>query len=95
MAAKKEIETKETKKIENERLKTQKEEDEKRTVEIQEKIKKHKENLNENQRSELRKEALEEIRKTKGIKEEFITEIFIESKENEIIKKQLGIEVSE
>ncbi|MDQ1252232.1 MAG: hypothetical protein QG646_1350 [Euryarchaeota archaeon] len=95
MAAKKEIEAKETKRIENERLKAQKEEDEKRIVEIQEKIKKHKEGLNEVQRLELRNEALEEIRKTKGIKEEFITELFIEAKENEIIRKQLGIQVSE
>jgi len=95
MAAKKEIETKEAKRIENERLKAQKEEDEKRTVEIQEKIKEHKENLNKDQKSELREKALEEIRKTKGIKEEFITELFIEAKENEIIRKQLDIETLE
>ena len=95
MAAKKEIEAKETKRIENERLKAQKEEDEKKTVEIQEKIKEYKESLNEDQRLELREKALEEIRKTKGIKEEFITELFIEAKENEIIRKQLGIQVSE
>jgi hypothetical protein len=94
-AAKKEIETKEAKRIEKERLKAQKEEEEKRTVEIQEKIKKYKENLNEGQRSELREKALEEIRKTKGIKEEFITNILIEAKENEIIRRQLGIEVPE
>lgn len=91
MKAKKEIEAKETKRIENERLKAQKEEDEKIAVEIQEKIKKHKENLNEGQRLELRDKALDEIRQTKGIKEEFITELFIEAKENEIIRKQLGI----
>ena len=92
MTAKKEIETKETRKIENERLKAQQEEEEKRIVKNQERIKEHKESLNENQRSELRKKALEENRQTKGIKEEFITDLFIEAKENEIIRKQLNID---
>jgi len=92
MAAKKEIETKETRRIEDEKLKTKKEEEEKKVAEIQEKVKEHKESLNENQKSELREKALEEIRRTKGIKEEFITEILINAKENEIIRKQLGIE---
>ena len=92
MAAKKKIEVKEIKKTENEKMKVQQEEAEKKMAEIQEKINEHKESLNENQRSELRNKALEEIRKTKGIKEEFITKVFIEAKENEIIRKQLDIE---
>ena len=95
IAARKDTEATRLKKHEEEKLKTQQEEAEKRMAEIQEKINEHKESLNENQRLELRNKALEEIRKTKGIKEEFITEIFIESKENEIIRKQLGIEFPE
>jgi len=39
---------------------------------------------------ELREKALEEIRKTKGIREEFITEILIEAKENEILKERIN-----
>ena len=46
MAAKKETETKETKRIENDRLKAQKEEEENRTAEIQERVKEHKKSLN-------------------------------------------------
>jgi hypothetical protein len=92
MAAKKEIEAEKAKIIENEKLKAQQEGEEKRIAKIQERIKEHKESLNENQRSELREKALEEIRKTKGIKEEFITALFIEAKENEIIRRQLGID---
>jgi hypothetical protein len=52
----------------------------------------YKESLSPEQRSELHERALEEIRKTKGIKEEFITEILINAKENEIIRRQLGID---
>jgi hypothetical protein len=55
-----------------------------------ERITTYKESLSPEQRSELRERALEEIRKTKGIKEEFITELFIEAKENEILRKKLG-----
>jgi hypothetical protein len=40
----------------------------------------YKESLSPEQRSELHERALEEIRKTKGIKEEFITEILINAK---------------
>jgi hypothetical protein len=89
-AAKKEIEIKETKRIEEERLKAQQEEKEKKLVEVQEKIKEHKESLSESQKVELREKALEEIRKTKGIREEFITEILIEAKENEILKERIN-----
>jgi len=95
MATKKENEAKTAKKLEEERLKTQQEEKEKKLAEVQERIIEHKEKLNESQKSELREKALEEIRKTKGIREEFITEILIEAKENEIIRKQLGMDVPE
>ncbi|MDQ1329423.1 MAG: hypothetical protein QG641_2713 [Candidatus Poribacteria bacterium] len=94
MAAEKEIEAEEQKSLEKEQNRTRQLEEEKKLVEERERITTYKESLSPKQRSELRERALHEIRKTKGIKEEFITEIFIESKENEIIRKQLGIKIN-
>ena len=70
-------------------------EEEKKANEDREKIKSYKDKLSVEQRSELRAKALDEIHHTKGIKEEFITEILIEAKENELAAKILGIDLSE
>jgi len=50
----------------------------------------HKAKMTQEDRNELRKRALEEIRNTKGIKEEFITDILINAKENEILKREFS-----
>jgi len=95
MTAKKQEEEKETKRLEIEQNKTKKMEQEKKIQEVREKIKSHKDKLSVEQKADLRAKALVEIRHTKGIKEEFITEILIEAKENELIAKVLDINLSE
>ena len=94
-AAKKQEEEKEAKRLEIEQSKTKKMEQEKKIQEVRENIKSHKDKLSTEQKADLRAKALNEIRNTKGIKEEFITEILIEAKENELIAKTLNIDLSE
>jgi len=50
----------------------------------------YKETMNTNDRTSLRERALAEIRKIPEINEDFISEMFINSKENEILKKDIG-----
>jgi len=45
--------------------------------------------MSKKQRAKLRKQALEEIRATEGIREDFITEVLVEAKENEILKREV------
>jgi hypothetical protein len=54
-----------------------------------EKAEAHKSKLDEDQREELRDRALKEIRSTDGIKEDFISEALVASKENEILKGEV------
>ena len=48
-----------------------------------------KEKLEPKEREKLRQRAIEEINKIEGIKQDFITEVLIRSKENEILKAGL------
>ena len=93
-AVKKEVEEKEAKRLEEERLKAQHQKEENRKAEELARIKTYRDDLPSDQRVELRKKALEVIRKMDGVKEEFVTESFIESQENEIIGRKLGISLS-
>ena len=54
-----------------------------------EKINAYKESLSPEQRSELREKALDEIKKLENIREELISEVLIEAKENEILRNKL------
>ena len=92
MAEKGKAEKKEIKNLERERILAQKQAEDEKQEKLLEKVREYKNNLDDNQRKQLREEALKTIRNTKGIKEEFITEILIEAKENEIIKAKLGID---
>ena len=66
-----------------------KEEQEKEEEKERENIIAIKQNLSTTERSELRNRALEIIKNTEGIKENLITEIPIEAKENEILRTQM------
>jgi len=95
ITAKEREKAKETKRLEIEQNKAKKMEEERKANEVQERIRTYKNKLSAEKRSELHSKALAEIRNTKGIKEEFITEILIEAKENELIAKLLDINLSE
>jgi hypothetical protein len=56
---------------------------------FRERISAEKEKLSPKARTELRQKALGEINSIEGIKEEFITDILIEAKENEILKTKM------
>jgi hypothetical protein len=89
MAEKGKIEKKEIKNLEREKMLAQKQVEEDKQEKLLEMVKEYKNNLDNNQRKQLHEEALNAIRNTKGIREEFITEILIEAKENEIITAKL------
>ncbi|MCX6723325.1 MAG: hypothetical protein NT094_04670, partial [Candidatus Staskawiczbacteria bacterium] len=91
MAEKGKVEKKEIKNLEREKMLAQKQVEEDKQEKLLEMVKEYKNNLDNNQRKQLHEEALNAIRNTKGIREEFITEILIEAKENEIIAAKLGI----
>lgn len=93
MAAKEEIEAKEVKKLEAEREAAQKQAEEDRKAEQRAKIKAHKEDLDPKERTQLRKRVEEQIRNSGQYKKEFVTDLLIEAKENELIGEQLGINV--
>jgi len=95
MAEKGKAEKKEIENLERERMLAQKLAEEEKQEKLLEKVKEYRNNLDDNQRKQLREEALNAIRNTKGIREEFITEILIEAKENEIIAEKLGINIPE
>jgi len=59
------------------------------------KIEAYKDNLNPEEREELRKQALAEIKKMQGIKEEFITDVLISTRENEIVRLRLHVDEDE
>ncbi|MBM3210861.1 hypothetical protein FJZ33_01490 [Candidatus Poribacteria bacterium] len=88
MAEKGKAEKKEAENLEKERILAQKQEEEEKQEKLLEKVKEYKNSLDGEQRKQLREGALKAIRSTKGIREEFITEILIEAKENELIYKQ-------
>ena len=90
MAEKGKAEKKEIENQERERILAQKQAEDEKQEKLSEKIREYKNNLDDNQRKQLREEALNTIRNTKGIREEFITEILIEAKENEITTAKLN-----
>ncbi len=49
----------------------------------------YKETLDPEERAKLRERALEEIRSMVGIKEEFIGDVLVKFKENEILKSEM------
>lgn len=57
--------------------------------ELRQKLLEQKAKMTEKERNALREQALEEIRSMDNIKEEFITEMLIEAKENEILKREM------
>jgi hypothetical protein len=95
IAEKEKAEKKEAEKQEREKRLTQEQTEREEQEKLLERIREHKNNLDDSQRKQLREEALDAIKNTKGIREEFVTEILIEAKENEIIRRQLGINATE
>ncbi len=57
--------------------------------ELRQKLSKQKEKMGKKKCADLREQALKAIRDTEGIKEEFITDVLIEAKENEILKEEM------
>ncbi len=90
MSAKEEIEKRETDRQENERLAQEEKEEAERLEKESALMESHKAKMNQKDRDELRERALEEIRNTKGVKAEFITDILINAKEKEILKRELN-----
>ena len=94
-AEKKKIDEQKAKKLEMERMASEKQKEEEREARELAKIKAYKEAMNPKDRADLRKKAETEIRDSGKYREEFITDILIESKENELIGKELGIKLPE
>ena len=90
MAAKEKMEREKTEKLERKRIAAAEEAEKERRDREREKIEAYKETLSTEERAKLRERALEEIRKIDGVKEEFIGDILIEVKENEILKAEMG-----
>ena len=91
IADKEKVEAKQAMLQEQERLATQEKVEEERLEKEREEIEAFKEKLEPKEREKLRQRALEEISKMGGVKQEFITEILIRAKENEILKAELEI----
>ena len=89
MAAKRKVQANEAKKREREKIAAQKEAEEKRRSEEEAQIRAYKESLSEKERAALRQRALEELENTKDLKKEFINDILIAVKENELLKLQM------
>lgn len=94
-AAKIRLDEENNKNIEKDKIKAQQESEGKIMEEKIEKIKSYKKNLNRKDKEELRKKAEEEIKNSKKFNTALITDILIESKENEIIAEKLGIKIVE
>jgi len=89
MAAKAEADAKEARKAEIERIASLEHEERQRMEEERERVETHKQGLAPEERAKLRKKAQKEIRSMDGIKEEFVSEVLIEAKENEILKAEM------
>jgi len=87
VAEKKKMDDQKVKRLEMERIASEKQKEEEREARELAKIKAYKETVNPKDRADLRKRADTEIRNSGKYREEFITEILIESKENELIGK--------
>ena len=89
MAAKKRTEGEKGKQLEEERLALENQVEEERQAEEQKKMKALKEALDPEDKAKLRERALKEIRNMEGIREAFINDILISTKENEILKSEM------
>lgn len=65
-------------------------EEEKKFEEEREKMESYKQRLSPEQRSELRERALNEIKKSGTVRQELISQPLIDSKENEILRKEMN-----
>ncbi len=82
----------EAERLEQERLAHLEQEERDRAEQEMADMETYKESLNPAERAELRERALKEIREIKDIKENFISEILIAFKENELLRNKLGTE---
>lgn len=89
MAAKTEAEANEARKAEIERIASLEQEEQQKMEEERARVEAHKQGLAPEERVKLRERAQKEIRNMDGIKEEFVSEILIEAKENEILKAEM------
>jgi hypothetical protein len=92
MSDKERIEKEKTRRLEREKAELERQEDQKREEEELAEIKAYKGELSKEEREELRKKAVNEIEKMEGVKREFVSEILVEAKENEILKAQMDNE---
>jgi len=88
MAAKAKTEAKEARKAEIERIASLEHEERQRMEEERERVEAHKQGLTPEERAKLQEMAQKEIRNMDGIKEEFVSEVLIEAKENEIVRRE-------
>ncbi len=91
MGHREKLEKEEARRLEEERMAFEKQKEEKRNEDALVRLRKYKEKLSEEKRAELRKRAVDEIKKMEGIKKEFVTEILIEAEENKILKSELSV----
>ena len=91
MAAKRKVEEGRAKKLEEERRAVEKQREEIEKEEERAKIEAYKEALSSKERENLRQRAESEIRSSGKFKEEFITDILIEAKENELLRGKMGL----
>jgi len=89
MAAKAEADANEARKAEIERIASLEQEERQKMEEERERVEARKQGLAPEERAKLREKAQKEIRSMDGIKEEFVSEILIEAKENEILKAEI------
>ncbi len=80
----------EARKLEAERIALEEREEWGRVEQERERMKLYKESLSSDDRAKLREKALERIREMEGVKEDFITENFIEAQENEILREEMN-----
>jgi hypothetical protein len=92
-AEKRKIEEQKARKLNEEKMVSKKLEEENKRNDEFAKIKAYKEAMTKKDRDDLHKKAEFEIRNCGKYREEFITDLLIETKENELIGKELGIEL--
>lgn len=91
IAAKGRVEAEKAKKLEQERKAAEKQKEEIEKEEERAKVETYKEELSSEERKRLRQRAESEIRNSGQFKEEFITDILIEAKENDLLREEMGL----
>jgi hypothetical protein len=94
-AEKRKVEEQKTRRLNEEKIAAERIAKENKRDEELTKIKAHRESMSPKDTADLRKKAESEIRNCGKYREEFITDLLIETKENELIGKKLGIELPE